>query len=114
MNCERNICYQQEYNGGCDTCPCNRTTKEAIENLKKLKSFHNGSYGSSIRIAIEALEKQVPKKVKYKNRHGQGYDIYNKDYYNCPSCGRRLRNKQKDNYCGRCGQAIDWSDADAD
>ena len=59
MNCERNICYQQEYNGGCDTCPCNRTTKEAIENLKKLKSFHNGSYGSSIRIAIEALEKQA-------------------------------------------------------
>ena len=59
MNCERNICYQQDYNGGCDTCPCNRTTKEAIENLKKLKSFHNGSYGSSIRIAIEALEKQA-------------------------------------------------------
>ena len=58
MNCERNICYQQEYNGGCDTCPCNRTAKEAIENLKKLKSFHNGSYGSSIRIAIEALEKR--------------------------------------------------------
>ena len=59
MNCERNICYQQEYNGGCDTCPCNRTAKEAIENLKKLKSFHNGSYGSSIRMAIEALEKQA-------------------------------------------------------
>ena len=58
MNCERNICYQQEYNGGCDTCPCNRTAKEAIENLRKLKSFHNGSYGSSIRTAIEALEKQ--------------------------------------------------------
>ena len=58
MNCERNICYQQEYNGGCDTCPCNRTAKEAIENLKKLKSFHNGSYGSSIRMAIEALQEQ--------------------------------------------------------
>ena len=32
--------------------------KEAIENLKKLKSFHNGSYGSSIRMAIEALQEQ--------------------------------------------------------
>ena len=28
MNCERNICYQQDYNGGCDTCPCNRTTEK--------------------------------------------------------------------------------------
>lgn len=44
MDCERNICYQQEYNGGCDTCPCNRkieensaiesTTKEGIETLQ--------------------------------------------------------------------------------
>lgn len=31
MACERNICYQQEYNGGCDTCPCNRTTEETAE-----------------------------------------------------------------------------------
>lgn len=51
MNCERNICYQQDYNGGCDTCPCNdelqgcneengqsMTTKEIIEQLKSLKS----------------------------------------------------------------------------
>lgn len=60
--------------------------------------------------AIFALGKQMPKKVKYLNRHGIGCDLYNKDYFNCPSCGRRLRNKQKDNHCGRCGQALDWSD----
>ena len=59
--------------------------------------------------AIFALEKQIPKKVKYLNRHGSGSDLYNKDYFNCPSCGRRLRNKQKDNHCGKCGQALDWS-----
>ena len=35
MNCERNICYQQEYNGGCDTCPCNRTAKEAIKYINE-------------------------------------------------------------------------------
>ena len=28
----------------------------AIENLKKLKSFHNGSYGTDIDEAIEAIE----------------------------------------------------------
>ena len=96
------------------------TNKEAIEQLKELKlhceDFRDGEDSvwakdvEALNSAIEALEKQIPKKVKYKNRHGQGYDIYNKDYYNCPSCGRRLRNKQKDNYCGRCGQAIDWSE----
>ena len=51
MICERNICYQQEYNGGCDTCPCNdeqqeckeengqsMTDQEIVEQLKSLKS----------------------------------------------------------------------------
>ena len=23
MTCDRKICYQQDYNGGCETCPCN-------------------------------------------------------------------------------------------
>ena len=32
--------------------------EKAIENLKKLKSFHNGSYGSSIKMAISALEQE--------------------------------------------------------
>lgn len=58
--------------------------------------------------ALHAIDKQIPRKVKYLNRHGSGTDYYNRDYYNCPSCGRRLRNKQKDPHCGRCGQALDW------
>ena len=32
------------------------TNEEAIKNLKKLKSFHNGSYGTAINLAIKALE----------------------------------------------------------
>ena len=31
---------------------------KTIENLKKLKSFHNGSYGADIDKAIKALEQQ--------------------------------------------------------
>ena len=34
------------------------TPKETIKNLKKLKSFHNGSYGIAINHAIKALEQQ--------------------------------------------------------
>jgi hypothetical protein len=30
--------------------------EETIKNLKKLKSFHNGSYGTAIDEAIKALE----------------------------------------------------------
>lgn len=32
------------------------TNEEHIEQLKKLRSFHNGSYGRSINKAIEALK----------------------------------------------------------
>ena len=32
------------------------TNKEAIKNLKKLKSYHNGSYGTAIDMAIKVLE----------------------------------------------------------
>jgi len=32
------------------------TKEEAIKNLKKLKSYHNGSYGTAIDMAIKALE----------------------------------------------------------
>lgn len=32
------------------------TPQEAIKSLKMLKSFHNGSYGTDIDIAIKALE----------------------------------------------------------
>ena len=35
------------------------TNEETIKNLKKLKSFHNGSYGTAIDHAIKALE-QAP------------------------------------------------------
>lgn len=24
MDCDRSICYSQDYNGGCETCPCNK------------------------------------------------------------------------------------------
>ena len=84
------------------------TIEEAIKDIKENIKPVVG--GKSLDIAIEALEKQNAKKVRYKNRHGAGYDTYNKDYYNCPSCGRRLRNKQTDNHCGRCGQKLDWGE----
>lgn len=38
--------------------------EQTIANLKKLKSFHNGSYGTDIDRAIKALEQEPSKSEK--------------------------------------------------
>ena len=55
-------------------------------------------------MAIQALEKQIPKKPDFTE---------DKEFALCPCCnGKGLLNKQK--YCDNCGQKIDldWSDAE--
>ena len=121
MNCERNICYQQEYNGGCDTCPCNRTadesseveitTQEAMETLKFLLSIER-HHKEPLRMAIEALEKQVPKEPDYEgDGYWDGELVY--DTWICPNCGKDYEvGYDNYKYCPECGQAIDWSEED--
>lgn len=58
----------------------------------------------AMRIAIQALEKQVSKKPDFTE---------DKEFALCPCCnGKGLLNKQK--YCDNCGQKIDldWSDGE--
>lgn len=43
------------------------TIDEHIVQLKKLKSFHNGSYGASIKFAIETMRKYQKIEEIYKN-----------------------------------------------
>lgn len=51
-------------------------------------------------IAVQALEKQIPKKPDFTE---------DKEFALCPCCnGKGLFNKQK--YCDNCGQKLDWSD----
>ena len=59
----------------------------------------------AVDVAIDALEKQIPKKPLHMH----------KNYY-CPVCkedGWILWDdaipNDMDKYCGKCGQAIDWS-----
>lgn len=61
----------------------------------------------ALTIAVEALEKQIPKKVIL------GYD--EQDSICCPNCKGELMSMDwydhwKCNYCEVCGQALDWSD----
>ena len=65
-----------------------------------------GEHIKSIEIAIQALEKQIPMKVKNSG------DRIPFEWY-CPSCGELLCDDgYKDTYikyCEHCGQKLDWS-----
>lgn len=45
-----------------------RTIDEHIAQLKKLKSFHNGSYGASINFALDTMRKYQMMQAAYENR----------------------------------------------
>ena len=75
---------------------------EAIECLKINKPTSGYMMlQEAVDMAIQALEKQIPKKPYKDNENG----IYEKEY--CPICHRSLF--PNDHHC-ICGQAIDWSD----
>ena len=57
-------------------------------------------YAEMLIVCKEALEKQIPKKLKDDGR------LY------CPICGRDVL-LDRFNYCPDCGQALDWSDDNA-
>ena len=86
------------------------TYEEAIKNINELnavcgqKGLYDAEFESALALAIEALEKQIPKKPLHMH----------KNYY-CPICkedGWMLWDdavpNDMDKYCGICGQAIDW------
>ena len=86
------------------------TYEEAIKNINALnavcgqKGLYDAEFESALALAIEALEKQIPKKPLHMH----------KNYY-CPICkedGWMLWDdavpNDMDKYCGTCGQAIDW------
>ena len=72
------------------------TNEEHIEQLKKLKSFHNGSYGRSINKAIDALEQEP------KTGHWIRIKAYEK--WECSECNTVFRFTFKEhNFCPNCG-----------
>lgn len=63
-------------------------------------------------VAIQALEKQIPKKPIMK----QCFEDLEEEYLCCPTCGEILTDRiPADNktfyfHCMNCGQKFDWSD----
>lgn len=89
------------------------TTEQAIEELKSDRELYEGDIvyvgdGTpdgdlmlALDMGIAALKKQIPKKP---------HKIYEKLNVKWCECGCYLGGlKDEQNYCRRCGQAIDWS-----
>lgn len=80
-------------------------TEKAIMQLKELEIWcqDTSKIKESINLAIQALEKQIPKKVKQYN--DKSIFIYEGVFY-CPSCQENV--SMDDVYCCQCGQSLDW------
>lgn len=77
--------------------------KEAIKDIKTIKPIVGGI---SLDMAIEALEKQVPRRATTQGVSGDGYWVIK-----CPECETVMEGKRKmANYCCKCGQRIIWGD----
>lgn len=88
------------------------TEKNAISILKTSRP-RKGSYERlqvAFDMAIEALEKQIPKKVEeFMEREEEFSSFYKLDFM-CPSCcNATICQPYKPKYCKHCGQALDWS-----
>lgn len=94
--------------------------QEAIEHLRrcsimgvKLKDSEL-PLATATFVAIEALEKQIPKKPYYAHYENAGEKPYIKT--KCPCCKACVSAVSEDEksyqnrYCHKCGQALDWSD----
>ena len=57
-----------------------------------------------LEIAINALEKQIPKKPKE-------IIVIDRKSFACPRCNEILHSYLQ-SYCADCGQALDWSDSE--
>ena len=81
------------------------TKSEAIKEIRFNMSTIGLSNEAAKRVveardmAIQALEKQIPKKPKTDDRYVM---------YICPRCNEFI--KINKNYCMNCGQKLDWSE----
>lgn len=90
------------------------TAEETISILKiaiaEVEWNYPMDYAVAIETAIQALEKQIPKKVIWENeKNGK---IYSFHWACCPNCGNELFDIEigEFKFCSDCGQTLDWSE----
>lgn len=78
--------------------------------IKALEEIQQYRAVGSVEECWEAVEMRKEKKPKLNNKRFLG-----KDTYTCPRCGnvcltKYANERQNNNFCWDCGQAIDWSE----
>jgi hypothetical protein len=89
------------------------TYEEILNKLGDLCAFDVRLYGA----LINAVEKQIPQKIKREPHiclHSSNLLHYT---YHCPVCGALVKDREgwnypneKEAYCYRCGQRLDWGE----
>lgn len=77
---------------------------EVCENCRNYHTCDHSTMEENARYAIEAIEKQIPKKVKM--TAGKQFPFAKVGH--CPNCGETVRGNMK--HCDYCGQKLDWSE----
>ena len=93
------------------------TENEAIELIEKDLKLHSkdlsSKYKNGLRMAIQALEKQIPKKPIFDFNSSDTLSKFHCD------CGKiiwvhhdigTMDNNDAPNYCDNCGQKLDWDE----
>lgn len=57
----------------------------------------------------ELIEKATPKKPLFTEENKNNQRNFNVIEFTCPTCGKVTHTNFKRNYCGECGQRLDWS-----
>lgn len=72
---------------------------------------------AALEVAVEAIEKQVPKKPTYVDTRFRNHGRHVGDgcsldrCYKCPSCWSHIFHVfDSEKYCIHCGQALDWGE----
>lgn len=93
------------------------TNKEAIEWIKDMREQNWYIYNceryhiEALSLAIEALEKRIPKKPIYSDYDDNGFGDVIPYAAKCPVCGYEFDfGTWNENHHCICGQALDWSE----
>lgn len=91
------------------------TIQEALEIIKNEMPYESGVINEALNMVENALEKQIPKKLKPRGEFDPSGQYKR---FCCPRCNKwqytkvdgRIVTGIMSAYCPSCGQALDWND----
>ena len=92
----------------------NQEAKALVEWFKIRKGKTLKLNDDGVDCVIKVIEKQMPKKLKeiYKAIHSEDIEAYGKDalFGYCSNCNILQCSVWNSEYCGDCGQKLDWKE----